>query len=215
MLLLNCINKKGVGMVRFIKKYALETYTTISMLLLVIAGILGDLSITQKFVLVYIFLFVLHEWEEMRYPGGFIESFAKILEINLTPELKKSSRIPTGVLLLVFTIVPFIFHNYPITILPIAFLGLFEGVVHIFAIKLFKSDKFYSPGLVTAELQAIVSIILFAYLISNSDLNGIEYLIGALIMLICYIILQKTITSMAGMKYSDLPKMLKKSLQNK
>ena len=57
-------------MIKFIKHYALEIYTVISMLILVIAGIMGDLSVIQKFVIVYIFLFVLHEWEEMKYPGG-------------------------------------------------------------------------------------------------------------------------------------------------
>ena len=48
-------------MAKFIKYYALEIYTVISILLLVIAGIVGGLSLVQKFVLVYIFLFILHE----------------------------------------------------------------------------------------------------------------------------------------------------------
>ena len=45
-------------MIKFIKYYALEIYTVISILVLVIAGIIGDLSVIQKFVLIYIFLFV-------------------------------------------------------------------------------------------------------------------------------------------------------------
>ncbi len=200
-------------MIKFIKYYALEIYTVISMLILVIAGILGDLSIIQKFVLVYIFLFILHEWEEMQYPGGFAESIAKMIGFDLTPEIKRASRIPTSILLLTFTITPFALHNYPITILPLAFLGLFEGFVHIFAIKLFKCPKFYSPGFVTAEIQAIVTIILFTYLIKNNILDGFDYLIGALVMFLCFILMQKTLTMMIGFKYSDLPKMLKKQLE--
>ena len=46
-------------MIKFIKYYALEIYTVISILVLVIAGIIGDLSVIQKFVLIYIFLFIL------------------------------------------------------------------------------------------------------------------------------------------------------------
>ncbi len=202
-------------MIKFIKYYALEIYTVISMLILVVAGILGDLSIIQKFVLVYIFLFILHEWEEMQYPGGFAESIAKMIGFELTPEIKKVSRIPTSILLLTFTITPLVLHNYPITILPLAFLGLFEGLVHIFAIKLFKYQKFYSPGMCTAEIQAIVTIILFTYLIKNNILDGFDYLIGALVMFLCFIIMQKTLTMMIGFKYSDLPKMLKKQLKKK
>ena len=103
----------------------------------------------------------------------------------------------------------------PITVLPLAFLGLFEGFVHIFAIRLFRCQKFYSPGLVTAEIQAIVTIVLFSYLIKNNILSGIDYLIGALIMCACFVLMQKTITQMVGIKYSDLPKMLKKQLAKK
>lgn len=200
-------------MMNFIKYYALEIYTVISMLILLIAGIIGDLSIIQKFVLVYIFLFILHEWEEMKYPGGFADLIAKMLDIEIDEKMKRKSRIPTSILLLTFTVIPFIFDNYPITILPLAFLGLFEGGVHIFAIKLFKCPKFYSPGFVTAEIQAVVTIVLFVYLIKNNILTGIDYLIGALVMFVCFVIMQKTITMMVGVKYSDLPKKLKKQLQ--
>ena len=202
-------------MIKFIKYYALEIYTVISMLILVIAGFMGDLSVIQKFVLVYIFLFILHEWEEMSYPGGFADMIAKMIEVDINPEMKRASRIPTSILLLTFTVTPFILHEYPIAILPLAFLGLFEGIVHIFAIRLFRCPKFYSPGLVTAEIQAIVTIILFTYLIKNHILAGIDYLIGALVMVVCFVIMQRTITMMIGYKYSDLPKMLKKQLQKK
>ena len=108
-------------MTKFIKYYALEIYTVISMLILLIAGITGDLSVIQKYVLVYIFLFILHEWEEMSYPGGFADLIAKMIEVDINPEMKRASRVYTSILLLVFTITPFILYNHPITILPIAF----------------------------------------------------------------------------------------------
>lgn len=197
-------------MIKFIKYYALEIYTVISILVLVIAGIIGDLSILQKFVLVYIFLFILHEWEEMKYPGGFADSIAKMIGVDISEDMKRASRIPTSILLLSFTITPFVLSQYPITILPLAFLGLFQGVVHILAIKLFKCPRCYSPGFVTAEIQAVVTIILFTYLIKNNILSGIEYLIGGLIMFACIIVMQKTITMMIGYKYSDVFKNIKK-----
>ena len=195
---------------KFIKSYALEIYTVISMGVLVISGIIGDLSVLQKFVLVYIFLFVMHEWEEMHYPGGFADLIAKMIGVNINAEMKKASRIPTSILLLTFTLTPLILHRYPLAILPLAFLGLFEGIVHILAIRLFKCPKFYSPGLVTAEIQAIVSIILFAYLIKAHLITCTDFIIGLLIMVACFVIMQKTLTVMIGYKYSDLPKMVKK-----
>ena len=77
----------------------------------------------------------MHEWEEMRDPGGFADLIARMLGIELTTDLKKASRIPTSILLLTFTLTPLVFHHYPLTVLPLAFLGLFEGIVHILAIN--------------------------------------------------------------------------------
>ncbi|MBQ3035093.1 MAG: HXXEE domain-containing protein [Alphaproteobacteria bacterium] len=200
-------------MLKFIKYYALEIYTVLSMFILMSAGIIGDLSMIQKFTLVYIFLFILHEWEEMKYPGGFADLIAKMIGVHINEEMKRASRIPTGILLLSFTVVPFVFSKYPFAILPLAFLGLFEGLVHLFAIRLFKTKKFYSPGFVTAQMQFVVSVILFIYLIQNRILSGPEYLLGGLIMLVCFIIMQKTITMMIGYKYSNLFKNIKKQWQ--
>lgn len=202
-------------MAKFIKSYALEIYTVISVGTLVIAGIIGDLSVLQKFVLIFIFLFVLHEWEEMHYPGGFADLIAKMLGFELTADIKKASRIPTSILLLTFTLTPLILHKYPLAILPLAFLGLFEGIIHILAIKLFKCPKFYSPGFVTAEIQAIVSIILFSYLIKYHLINCMDLIIGVVIMIACFVTMQKTLTMMIGFKYSDLPKMIKKQWNKK
>lgn len=199
-------------MVKFIKYYALEIYTVLSMILLVVAGVIGDLSVIQKFVLVYTFLFILHEWEEMKYPGGFAESIAEIIEFDLTESYKRASRIYTSILLLAFTLTPFFAHQYPITILPLAFLGVLEGIVHIVAIKIFRCPKPYSPGMVTAELQFATSIALFVYLIQNNVLVWSDYLIGLAVMLCCFVIMQKCITNMIGMKYSDVPKKIGKRL---
>ena len=89
----------------------------------------------------------------------------------------------------------------------------FVSINFIFAIKLFKCPKCYSPGFVTAEIQAVVTIILFTYLIKNHILSGTDYLIGALIMCACFVIMQKTITMMIGYKYSDVFKNIKKQWQ--
>lgn len=202
-------------MVKFFKYYALEIYTVLSMILLVVAGVIGDLSVIQKYVLVYTFLFILHEWEEMKYPGGFAENIAEIIEFDLTESYKRASRIYTSILLLAFTLTPFFAHQYPITILPLAFLGVLEGIVHIVAIIIFRCPKPYSPGMVTAELQFATSIALFVYLIQNNVLVWSDYLIGLAVMLCCFVIMQKCITNMIGMKYSDVPKKIGKRLSQR
>ncbi len=55
-------------MIKFIRYYSLEIYSVILILFLLIAAIMGNLSFVQKAALIYTVLFLLHEWEEMKYP---------------------------------------------------------------------------------------------------------------------------------------------------
>ena len=71
-------NLKTMG--KFIKYYALEIYTVISLMMLVCAAMIDTLSVVQKFVVVSTALFILHEWEENSYPGGFIDILSRALQ---------------------------------------------------------------------------------------------------------------------------------------
>lgn len=193
-------------MKNFIKNYALEIYTLISMALLLAGGLMDGLSVIQKFVLVYTLLFIIHEWEEAHYPGGFADLIAKMLGVNVPEIEKRGSRIYAGILLLLFTYVPFFWDDCVIPVLATMSLGIFEGVVHLLGIRLFHLKRPYTPGMVTAELELIVSIALIVYLNKHDLASGVDYAIGAAIMIASYIMLQKCMTLIIGVKYSELPK---------
>lgn len=75
---------------KFLKWYALEIYTFIALVFLLIAGLMNDLVIEQKIIMIYMLLFVFHEWEEGRYPGGFLSIIAdRILCREVSEEAKK------------------------------------------------------------------------------------------------------------------------------
>lgn len=195
---------------KFIKRYALEIYTVISLGLLLAGALMDNLSVIQKFVMVYNLLFILHEWEEMHYPGGFVDLISGMLGKDVSREQKLASRIPTSILLLVFTFVPFFWDDCVIFILVTAALGIFEGYVHLMAIRLFRLPKFYSPGLVTAELELLVSIALIVWLEQNCLATATDYILGFAIMFACFITMQKTLTMMIGIKYSEIPKCIRR-----
>ncbi|MBO6002231.1 MAG: hypothetical protein J6P53_01900 [Mailhella sp.] len=197
-------------MVKFIRHYALEIYTVLAMLLLLLGGLLGDLTVIQKYTLAYAFLFILHEWDEGHYPGGFIDMISGMLGIDPSDEIRRASRIPTGILLTAFTYVPFFLKDNAVAVLAVAFLGVLEGFVHVAGIRLWHRPYPYTPGMVTAELELLVSISLFAYLSRNGLAAWPDYLLGFAIMLACFVTMQKTLTMMVGMRYSDIPKMIRK-----
>lgn len=195
---------------KFIKHYALEIYTVISLGLLLAGALMDNLSVIQKFVMVFNLLFILHEWEEGHYPGGFIDLISGMIGKDVPVETKRASRIPTGILLIAFTFVPFFWDNCVIFILVTATLGIFEGIVHIMGIRIFRLPKFYSPGMVTAELELLVSVVLIVWLEQNNLASATDYIWGAVIMFACFIAMQRTLVWMVGMKYSELPKHFRK-----
>ena len=196
-------------MKRFIKYYALEIYTVLALSFIVAAAVIGNLSTVQKLVVVDALLFVLHEWEEGHYPGGFIKLISGLVGIKVDDEMSRASRIPAGILLLTLSIVPFVFDTTPLIIVAVATFGIIECFVHTMGIRLFRMKRFYTPGMVTAWLEFVVSVMMITYLAVNDIARWYDYVFGPLLMIVCFGLLQKTMTLMVGIRYSDMPKMIR------
>ena len=196
-------------MKRFIKYYALEIYTVLALSFIVAAAVIGNLSTVQKLVVVDALLFVLHEWEEGHYPGGFLKLISGLVGIKVDDEMSRASRIPAGILLLTLSIVPFVFDTTPLIIVAVATFGFIECFVHTMGIRLFRMKRFYTPGMVTAWLEFAVSVMMITYLAVNDIARWYDYVFGPLLMIVCFGLLQKTMTLMVGIRYSDMPKMIR------
>lgn len=202
-------------MIKFIKHYALEIYTVLAMAFIVYAAMLGELSFIQKLVVFDAFLFILHEWEEGHYPGGFVNMITELIGVEVSEETKRASRIPAGILLLMLSIIPFVFDNVLLVTMAIATFGIIEGFVHTIGIRLFHTKRFYTPGMVTAWLELVVSGLMIAYLVANHLGQWYDYLFGPIVMLLCFGTLQKTMTLMVGINYGDMPKMIRRQWKRK
>lgn len=198
---------------KFIRRYALEIYTFLAMLFMVVTSFMNGLSTIRLFVVVFNFLFILHEWEEGAYPGGFVDLISSLIEVDLTDDLRRASRIPTGVFLVAVTLLPYIFDSIPLFSVTIAVFGCFEGFVHVMGIKIFGLKKKYTPGMVTALMEAVVGIGLICYLAVNHLAAWYDYVGGILLFFICFASMQKTLTLMVGIRYRDMPKLIKKQIK--
>ena len=201
---------------KFIKYYSLEIYSLISLLLLTISAIFIRPDITQQIILAYILLFVLHEWEEGHYPGGFIDMVAGVMlggADNVSLEIKKGSRLYTGAYLLALTFVPFFAHGYTWLVLPAVFLGLWEGFIHIMGIRIFQRKKPYTPGMVTAECECLLSIFVCYYLAHNDLVQPIYFLFGFLLMAAGFMCMQRVLVHSVGRRYRELPSMMRANIR--
>ena len=134
---------------------------------------------------------------------------ASLVQIEVSDEIKRASRIPAGILLLLITVVPFVFDSTILFAVAVATFGIIEGVVHIVGIRLFQCKTPYTPGMVTAILEATESVVLIAYLACNHLGAWYDYVFGPLLMIVCFGMLQKTMTLLVGIRYSDMPKYVK------
>lgn len=163
-------------MMKFIKHYSLEIYTVISMTLIIVATLIGNLSFIQKMIVIDAFLFILHEWEEGHYPGGFVDMVSNLIQRDVDAETKRASRLPAGIFLLILTVVPFIFSTTPMIIMALATFGIIEGIVHTVGIRLFHRKHFYTPGMATAWLEFAVSVIMILHLAVNRMIMLLDHL---------------------------------------
>ena len=192
---------------KFMKNYALEIYTVIAMLLItLVAMFMDELTVIQQFAVWVSFLCILHEWEEGRYPGGFLDLIQKnVLQRDLDEETKKGSRLVTAVFIYVMTIVPFFFGDR-IPMFPVAMASfcIFEGIIHVVGIKIMQLHKPYSPGLVTAEMELITGVCLIVYLAVNHLGAWYDYTFGPFVFIACFICMQRALLAIIGLTYKDV-----------
>ncbi len=198
-------------MKNWVARYNLEVLTFLLGTFIVCAAALyPSMSPIQRFMIVFMWLFTLHEWEEGKYPGGFINLIAKnLLKMPVSQETANLSRIPTMVLIIGFTVIPFFFDTIWLVVLLPVYLGIFEGFVHMMGIKLFRLKKPYTPGMVTALAELAVGIGCLVYLITNCPVSLWEYLVAIVLYIACFALMQSRLTKLVGMRYRDFPKLMR------
>ena len=198
------------------KHYALEIYTVIAMLLITLVAMFVDnLTVVQQFAVWLSFLCILHEWEEGRYPGGFLDLIqANVLQRDLDEETKRGSRLVTAVFIFAMTIVPFYFgDSCPILAVAPACFCIFEGIIHVAGIKIFGMKKPYTPGLVTAEVELVSGVCLIVYLAVNHLGAWYDYTFGPFVFIACFVCMQRSLIAMVGgIGYKDILANVRKRL---
>ena len=199
-------------MKNFIRKYNLELLTVLMAVVMVITICLPASSLVRKVLAVYMLLFILHEWEETRFPGGFASLMTKFFGISTSREKLEWAHVPVSVLLLVILLIPYIFDSVAMLTLIPAFLGIMEGLIHVIGIKLHKMTKPYTPGMITALSLLVTSVWVFWTFASTHLVSGTDFILGAVCMLIAFACMQRTVIAIYGLHYSDLIKFAKKKL---
>ena len=197
-------------MMRLLIKYNLEILTTLMFTFVAMVAIFNTApSLTQKMLVAYVFLFTLHEWEENRFPGGFVNIMEGMIGKKFSEDAKELSHIPVIILLLLIHIIPYFLDSVVfLTLIPV-FLGVFEGLVHTMGVKLSKSKKFYTPGMGTAYMMLALSVFNIYYLITNKMITGKDCLLGIVCMFVSFAVMQNRVLAINGISYKDMLNIIK------
>ena len=139
---------------RFLVKYNLHILTVAGALVLAYTIFAWEsIPETQRAIGLFIAGITLHEWEEMRFPGGFFGLMAKKFGLSDVTEEKMDKAHGAVVIAIVFfAFIPFFLPGVAWLSAVPAILGIFESFIHIVGIKIHGLKRPYTPGMATAQL---------------------------------------------------------------
>ncbi|WP_287714729.1 HXXEE domain-containing protein [Blautia sp.] len=187
---------------KFMKKYSFlltSLLGVIAVMWLVIGW--NDMDMLRKLPIIYIAALAVHEIEELKFPGGFVELVTAMTGLKL----KKLGLAKLGLLMftLYATIIPAFISGYVWPVMATMFIGIIEIFAHLAAARV-NLKKFYSPGMLTAVIvQFPVAVYGFYYLFSNQMVKGIYWLYAFIFLLIPLFGLQAIIVKSNGQKYGE------------
>ena len=184
-------------------KYNLEIMSCIFAVIIVIALLnWNDLSIMRQMTIVFMVLYTLHEWEESRFPGGFYRIFFS--KCTIDPNISEEKlHLPVAVYLLIILLIPLIFDEIATFALIPLLLALFEGFIHTAGIIIHQLKKPYSPGMITAWIMFIYSIIMIRRLNEAASMTSATWIMGIVLTLVSFMIMETRFMKGAGITIKE------------
>ena len=195
---------------KIIEKHCLGILTVYALAILVVAVALWDsFVLLQKAAVVVAALLTLHEWEEIRFPGGFIEKIGGVIGIDLdSVDHDALHARSVGMCFVVMSCAVWMPAAPPFAC-ALLMLGVGEGIVHVVGIRLTRSDRPYTPGMVTAELMAIASVVGIVLCAQGGAVAPLDWAFGTVWLLVCLGVMEMSIWHLAGISPKEIPQKLR------
>ena len=194
-------------MKKIIIKYNLEIMTAI-LLYIVAMGLFNwnTLTISGKFLLGFMVLYTLHEWEESRFPGGFYDLFFNGFDLDIQVS-EARMHLPVAIYILIMTIIPFTLQNLTFLILIPLVLGLFEGIIHVAGIFIHNLKKTYSPGMITGIIMFVYSIFVIVKINQQGGLPAYQWILGIILSIAGFVCMETQFLKTVGITFGEFRKM--------
>ncbi|MBN9007124.1 MAG: HXXEE domain-containing protein [Rhizobiales bacterium] len=199
----------------FIISHTLEILTGLALLVgIFIAVRWPTMPVLQRLAALFFIGIVAHLWEEQRFPGGFTQLMTD--KVGFTATNPHFGELVLAAIVLILTFVPLFFPRIPFLAMASLLLGVLEAFAHTAAIWVFKLDKPYSPGLVTALFVLLpLSVYGIYYALRHRLMNGRTWTLSFLYMLGSLVLAQQAVVRASGMPYSEFLRNIKSNIVGK
>ena len=192
---------------KWILDHNLEILSTVLAIVVGISIFLwNSLTLAGRALLGFMVLYVLHEWEESRIPGGFYDLFFGGLGIEVK-ESEARMHLPVAIYLLLMLLIPLAFQQITFLVLIPLGLGLFEGVIHVAGIKIHKLKKPYTPGMITALILFVYSVIVITQINKAGGLPAWQWIVGFILSFAGFAVMQQFFLRTVGLTFGEFRKM--------
>ena len=173
-----------------------------------------SMPMTQRLAALYFIAISVHEWEEMRFPGGVVDMVLHGIGFRLKNE--GIAKLILFALEMFVAFVPIFFPGLVWMCCAPLLLGFVETIAHLAATRMNRSTKFYSPGMLTALFVMLpISIYGMIYIVKSGLMPPIYWLYSALWLFVPVVIGQSAIVISNGMKYGEFINNARKALFGK
>ena len=192
---------------KWILDHNLEILSTVLAIVVGISLFLwNSLTLAGRALLGFMVLYVLHEWEESRIPGGFYDLFFGGIGIEVK-ESEARMHLPVAIYLLLMLLIPLAFQQITFLVLIPLGLGLFEGVIHVAGIKIHKLKKPYTPGMITALILFVYSVIVITQINKAGGLPAWQWIVGFILSFAGFAVMQQFFLRTVGLTFGEFRKM--------
>ena len=175
----------------------------------------GEIALTQRLAAIATVIVTCHEWEEQRFPGGFLELMGSILGLDTAGVDPHRMYSKPDVLIFVLTILALAFPQVPLFTCALLVLGCYEGIVHVMGIKLGKLSRPYTPGLVTAEVYAAFSIVGIVLMARAGVAGALDWVLGIVWFFVGFAVMEACVWHVVGLSPKEIPAKFKAKIAGK
>lgn len=152
-----------------------------------------NLSILQIATIGFGILVMLHEWEEMHYPGGFMDVMGGIIGWNMSGIRPGAQHTSQSLFIALIVILPILFPSVHWLFCGVMIFGIMEGIMHVAGIKVAKTPKPYTPGMITGIIMFIYCIGAIIVVYGTESINANSWILGFVYFMIWFIIMMQLV----------------------